>query len=100
MVKYRLSKKAVIDLKNIWNYTFEKWSETQADKYYKMLIESFKEISKNSELGKKYSIIFEDLKGYKAGRHIVFYFERAEGIIEIVRILHEQMDLKNRLKEK
>ena len=100
MFKYNLSKKAINDLKNIWNYTYEKWSEDQADKYYRMLIDSFNEILKSPESGKRYPIIFEELKGYKAGRHIIFYFEKPEGIIEIVRILHEQMDLKNRMKEK
>jgi len=100
MFKYNLSKKAILDLKIIWNYTYEKWSENQADKYYRMLTDSFIEISKSPESGKRYPLIFEDLKGYKVGKHIIFYFEKADGIIEIVRILHEQMDLKNRMKEK
>lgn len=100
MGKYRLSKKAITDFKNIWNYTFDKWSESQADKYYQMLIESFNEISKNPELGKNYSMIIDDLKGYKAGRHIIFYIETEEGLVDILRILHEQMDLKNRITEK
>lgn len=33
MPKYILTNKAVEDLSTIWNYTFEVWSETQADKY-------------------------------------------------------------------
>ncbi|RLC87435.1 MAG: type II toxin-antitoxin system RelE/ParE family toxin, partial [Chloroflexi bacterium] len=41
------------------------------------------------------------LFGLRVGRHIVFYrkiqFEGKE--IEITRILHERMDLKNRVKE-
>jgi len=37
MGKYKLSNKAVDDLTQIWNYTFNKWSEKQADKYYNML---------------------------------------------------------------
>ncbi len=32
MAKYKLTNKAVKDLANIWNYTFEAWSERQADK--------------------------------------------------------------------
>ena len=39
MAKYNLTIEAVQDLTNIWNYTFEKWSEKQADTYYRMLLE-------------------------------------------------------------
>jgi len=42
----------------------------------------------------------EALLGFKAGRHIIFYREIGENEIEIIRILHEQMDLKNRIEEK
>jgi len=98
MSKYRLSKKAIIDLKNIWDYTYDKWSEYQSDIYYHMLIESFDKVSKNPKSGKKYSMIIDDLKGYKAGRHIIFYRLTNASYIEITRILHEQMDLKNHMK--
>jgi toxin ParE1/3/4 len=36
-VKYKLTYKAVEDLTKIWDYTFDKWSEKQADKYFEML---------------------------------------------------------------
>jgi toxin ParE1/3/4 len=100
MAKYKLTNKAVDDLTQIWNYTVDKWSERQADKYYYMLFESFNEIAKVPDLGKNYSIITENLLGYRAGRHVIFYRKIGENEIEITRILHEQMDLKNRIKEK
>jgi toxin ParE1/3/4 len=100
MAKYKLTNKAVSDLKLIWNYTFDNWSEKQADKYYKMLIDNFNEISKNPSLGKNYQDIFEDILGLRVGKHIIFYIEDQNNEIEIIRILHEQMDLKNIIKEK
>ncbi len=39
MAKFRLTNKAVEDLAGIWNYTFDTWSENQADKYYKTLLD-------------------------------------------------------------
>jgi len=33
------------DLSKIWDYTFEVWSETQADKYYYMLLDSCQELA-------------------------------------------------------
>jgi toxin ParE1/3/4 len=99
MANYRLTKKAVEDLSIIWKYTFDNWSENQADIYYHLLIENFKEIADNPYIGKNYSVIIKSLRGLKVGRHIVFYIEIEIHKVEIIRILHEQMDLKNRIIE-
>ena len=99
MSKSHLTNKAVEDLADIWYYTADTWSENRADKYYNMLIDTFEELSSNSDLGKKYSGITENLCGIRAGRHIVFYRKIDEIKLEIIRILHEQMDLKERIKE-
>ena len=42
--------------------------------------------------------IFPDLKGKIASKHIIFYRIMEDKSIEITRILHERMDLKNKLK--
>jgi len=44
--------------------------------------------------------VTENIFGFKAGRHIIFYRKIEENEVEITRILHEQMDLKNRIIEK
>jgi toxin ParE1/3/4 len=99
MAIYKFTKKAVEDISEIWNYTYYKWSENQADRYYKMLIENCSEIAINPELGKNYLEIAENLLGIKAGRHIIFYRKLEESEVEITRILHEQMDLKSKILE-
>jgi len=100
MAKFKLTNKAVDDLTRIWNFTFDKWSENQADKYYHMLLEYCNEVACNPEIGKNYSGVTENLLGVKAGRHIIFYRKLEENEVEITRILHEKMDLKNRITEK
>jgi toxin ParE1/3/4 len=65
-----------------------------------MLLEYCNEVACNPELGKNYSGIIENMLGVKAGRHIIFYRKLEENEEEITRILHEQMDLKNRITEK
>ncbi len=99
MAKYELTNKAVADLNDIWEYTVETWSENQADKYYEMLLDFFQDIADNPELGKNYDGIKSDLFGIKANRHVIFYRKRNNQTIEITRILHGQMDLKNRIIE-
>jgi len=57
MAKYKLTNKAVENLANIWDYTFEKWSEQQADNYYELLISSCDDFANNPGLGKTYDEI-------------------------------------------
>ncbi|MBP5365025.1 MAG: type II toxin-antitoxin system RelE/ParE family toxin [Bacteroidales bacterium] len=44
MAKWHFTRKAVADLDSIWNYTAEKWSESQADSYYGGLIAEVEQI--------------------------------------------------------
>ena len=97
MAKIIFRQEAIDDLNNIWNYTYEMWSENQADKYYTMLKIACEAIGKKPPIGKKYTQISPNLFGLHSGRHIIFYQVVQEDEIEIVRILHEQMDLKRRL---
>ncbi len=99
MANYKLTKTAVLDLANIWDYTFEMWSENQADKYYEYLIAACQDIAENPALGKSYEGITQGLLGMKSNRHIIFYRNVNENYVEITRILHEKMDLRNRLLE-
>ncbi|MSP64957.1 MAG: type II toxin-antitoxin system RelE/ParE family toxin [Bacteroidetes bacterium] len=66
--------------------------------YYQLLVESFEEISNKPIIGKKYFEVYKSLQGLRVGRHIVFY-RQVDKRIEIIRILHQQMDLKNRIDE-
>ena len=99
MCKYILTKKAVNDLTGIWNYTFDTWSENQADKYYEQLLSFSDLLSKNPNRGKSYNYLIIGLKGSQINKHIVFYRTIADNVIEIERILHERMDLKTRLEK-
>ena len=99
MAKYHITNKAIIDLESIWNYTVETWSERQADLYYEMLISCCQHIADNPACGRSYDDIAEDLYGFIANKHIIFYRVVSQSEIEIVRILHGRMDLKNRIRE-
>ena len=99
MAKFSLTNKAVEDLSEIWDYTYETWSENQAVAYYEMLIETCKEISKSPDLGRGYPEISKQILGFRVGKHIIFYRVMKAQEIEIVRILHGKMDLKKRMSD-
>jgi toxin ParE1/3/4 len=97
MASFHLTNKAIDDLTEIWDYTIEQWSESQAEKYYNLLIACFTHVSKNPKIGKSYHIVSPKILGYKCGEHIIFYEEIGKNEIEIIRILHGMMDLKSRI---
>ena len=97
MANYHLTNKAVEDLTEIWNYTFEEWSERQANNYYQFLLESCQEVANNPSFGKQYDIVTKGLLGFKSNHHIIFFRVIAPKEIEVLRILHERMDLKSRI---
>ncbi|ARN76759.1 plasmid stabilization protein [Nonlabens spongiae] len=99
MAKVVLRQEAIDDLNNIWFYTFETWSETQADKYYATIKMACNGIADNPNVGKEYDGINKNLLGVKSEKHIIFYQIINPERIEIIRILHERMDLKNRITE-
>jgi len=99
MAKVILRQEAIDDLNDIWVYTVGEWTEKQADKYYSAIEFACTQIGKNPELGKEYNGINKNLLGLRTGKHIIFYQVISKDRIEVVRILHERIELKNRLDE-
>ncbi len=96
MDKYRLMRKTVEALADIWNYTLDEWSGWQVDDYYNMQIVSSQKVVNNPKLlGKRYDEILDGL----CAKHLLFYRILDDGDVEIIRIFHERMDLQNRMHE-
>ena len=96
--KYRISKQAIDDLNNIWIYTFHKWSKEEADRYYELIIGEIEFISDNFLTGKSAEQTRKNYRVTKIKSHLIFYRKVENDILEIVRILHQRMDIKKRLK--
>lgn len=88
MSKIIFRQEAINDLTDIWDYTFQEWSENQANKYYDTIKFACKEIGENSKIGKPYIEISEHLLGLITGKHVIFYHLNSEDEIEVIRILH------------
>ena len=97
MAQFYLSHKAVEDLNKIWDYTVKRWSENQAKIYYSLLIDSCQELANKPIQGKSYDVVEKNVLGYKTGEHIIFYQIVSQKEIEVVRILHTMMDMKNHI---
>lgn len=97
-LSFVITKKAVSDLEEIWLYTVEKWSVEQADRYYNLLFDEINFICKNSTAGKSMEHVRKGYRASKVKSHLIFY-RVVNNTIEVIRILHEQMDIENRLND-
>ena len=100
-MKYKISKEATKDLENIWLYTFKNWSIEQADRYFNLVINEIEYLSENPNSGKDYNDIRKGYFRSQVKSHFIFYRINSKiNKIEIIRILHQQMDIESRLDEK
>ena len=99
-MNYKISKQAEIDLENIWLYTFEEWSIEQADYYFDLIMDEIEYISKNPKSGKSYNEIRKEYFRSRVKSHFIFYrINFKEECIEIIRILHQQMDVESHIND-
>ncbi len=98
-MKYSISEKANQDIEKIWLYTFENWSLEQADRYYNLILDEIEFISENFESGKSADYIKNGYRSSIVKSHIIFYKKSRRNIVEIIRVLHQKMDIENRMDE-
>jgi len=96
----KISKEASNDLEKIWLYTIETWSAEQADRYLNLLFDEIEYLCLKPNSGSDFGHV---RKGYFCSRvksHFIFYIiNENKNELEIIRILHQQMDIENRLNE-
>ncbi|MBN8578752.1 MAG: type II toxin-antitoxin system RelE/ParE family toxin [Cytophagales bacterium] len=97
-MSYKISVKAAEDIDKIWWYTVQKWSIEQADRYVNLIFDEIEYVSKNSTQGRDFSHIRKNYRCSKVKSHLIFYKITEEGI-EVIRVLHQRMDVEGRLIE-
>ena len=97
-MKYKISQAASRDIENIWLYTIEKWSIEQADRYFNLIMDEIEYLTEYPKSGKNYSIVRKEYFRSQIKSHFIFYkINRENQEIEIIRILHQRMDIETRL---
>ena len=96
---YEISEKANEDINDIWLFTFETWSQEQADRYYNLILDEIEYIAENYESGKSMEHLRKGYRATKVKSHIIFYRKSKRDTVEIIRVLHQRMDIENRLNE-
>lgn len=97
-MKLKVSNAAADDLEGIWLYTVEHWSVEQADRYLNLLLDGFELVRNDPKRGRDFAHVRKDYWFLNVGAHLIFYrVNEADSELEVIRILHERMDLENRL---
>ena len=99
MPEYLISEKALEDINNIWIYTAENWSIEQADRYYNLIIDEIEYIVDNLDMAGDFEKIRKSYRYSKVKSHLIFFKKDKANEIEVVRVLHERMNIENRLAE-
>lgn len=97
-MRIRFRPAALVDLDKIYDSTVERWSLKQADNYHAQLMAAVDRLLANPRSGHVYASLDSNIKyrSISSGRHLVFYQIDGE-IIDIIRILHDRMDLRSKL---
>ena len=96
MSKVKFSRDARADLKNIDNYTYQTWGRAQADKYLTMIEEGCHFLAEHPTIGKSQDEFCPGLRKHSIGKHYIFYRSTEQGI-EVIRVLHQAMDIPRHL---
>lgn len=93
-LSWRISIAATNDLRSIWLYTKQVWSEHQADRYCKLIMDEINTICNQPYAGVNYGHVRTGYYASKVKSHLIFYRIKCDKL-EVVRILHERMDIIN-----
>ncbi len=96
MKRYLLSPEAKTDINNIRRYTTQRWEKTQTDLYTSQLRERMQWLADNPMPGRARDEIKEGYRSFSEGNHLIFYC-MAGSTIEIIGILHQNMDIEKNL---
>ena len=92
MIHFRVTRKALEDLNGIGRYTEKEWGRSQRNHYLKQLDGCFALLADDPGLGTQCDYIANAYRKFPQGSHIIFYKLDQNGVVEIIRVLHEAMD--------
>ena len=93
MSTFALTQRAKADLKSIAKFTENRWGRRQRYIYIKQFDDTFHVLANTPEIGVDCQYIKENYKKFPQGSHVIFYRVAALKSIQIIRILHKNMDV-------
>lgn len=98
MPRWKLTKRAVQDLREISSYTKREWGPGQERRYRQQLELELQKLSLNPHAGRSREEVAPGVRSFKVASHIAFYVP-GDGEITIIRLLHPSRDIAQALPE-
>ena len=95
MVNFQLTELAKQDLRSIGRYTQTTWGREQRNTYLAKIDAAFHRLAVEPQLGKSCDDLRAGYRKYPVGKHLIFYRQSPDRL-EIIRILHQRMDIEAR----
>jgi len=96
---FKFTPAAKEDLADIARYTADKWGVQQALKYASLLDQGFLRIAQGKDISKTILPHNDDVCVCHCEHHYVFYLKQEKEVV-VIAVLHERMDLMERLKDR
>lgn len=96
MARYTLSPAAQADLDVIWDYSFRHWGVTQAETYIRDIQRACEALARGTLVSRSVEDIRAGYRKAAVGSHVM-YFQVQDDVVEIIRILHQSMDVNRHL---
>ena len=97
MSRFVLSPAARADLEQIWEYTCARWDYDQAEQYLREIQRAIERVADNPMIGRACDEVRAGYRKHAVGSHVVYYRIVSVEVIDVVRILHQRMDVDRRL---
>jgi len=94
---YKIKKAALADLREIAVYTRKTWGKEQEAVYMKGIFTCFERIAKRQTHNRDLSSIIPECVMHKISHHLIIFRWLEDGRPEIIRVLHEKMDVSRQL---
>jgi toxin ParE1/3/4 len=91
--RFVLSPAARTDLDEIWDYTCERWDADQAERYLREVQHTIERAAVDPLIGRPCDEIRAGYRRLATGSHHIYFRIPADDTIEVVRILHQRMDV-------
>lgn len=97
MTRCVLSPAARADLEQIWDYTCQRWDDDQAEEYVREIQRAIERVVDNPMIGRACDELRPGYRKHVVGSHTLYYRIVSGDVINVVRILHQRMDVDRHL---
>lgn len=98
MNKFYLTRRALLDIRVVYDYSLRHWGENRADEYVSSLYKDFNRVANNANLGKLRKNRSTPFLMYPSGRHYIVYEPFKDGIV-VITVLHQVRNIESIMQE-